>query len=110
MDIVFITLGSFSKFPQIRLNNKNKHTGSLSPITYSLLFLRNMSRIFVVFYNINNIIYMVSYKRKEMKSSKKIIDMFIRCVVPAVLNFIILFQIFYYWKNTNKVLAKTKIE
>ncbi|CAD2092000.1 PQ-loop repeat-containing protein [Plasmodium vinckei brucechwatti] len=90
--IISIPISSFSKFPQIRLNNKNKHTGSLSPITYSLLFLRNMSRIFVVFYNINNIIYMI------------------RCVVPAVLNFIILFQIFYYWKNTNKVLAKTKIE
>ncbi|SCN60669.1 conserved Plasmodium protein, unknown function [Plasmodium chabaudi chabaudi] len=90
--IISIPISSFSKFPQIRLNKQNKHTGSLSPITYSLLFLRNLSRIFVVFYNINNIIYMI------------------RCVVPAVLNFTILFQIFYYWKNTNKFLAKTKVE
>ncbi|CXI41607.1 conserved Plasmodium protein, unknown function [Plasmodium berghei] len=90
--IISIPIGSFSKFPQIRLNKKNKHTGSLSPITYSFLFLGNLSRMFVIFYNINNIIYMIN------------------CVFSAVLNFTILFQIFYYWKNTNKIIAKTKVE
>ncbi|CRG96401.1 conserved Plasmodium protein, unknown function, partial [Plasmodium gallinaceum] len=92
LGIVSAPISCFSKAPQIYLNYKNKNTGNLSLVTYIIVFLGNLGRIFTIFFSSNNKIYLI------------------HCIFISTLNFTILYQIIYYWKNTKNISTQIKKE
>ncbi|XP_053212126.1 mannose-P-dolichol utilization defect 1 protein homolog [Panonychus citri] len=70
-------------------NYRNGHTGQCSAITATCLFLGCIARIFTTI--------------QETKDNLMIVNF----TVASMANFILVSQIFYYWENTNKFLAKS---
>ena len=77
------------KMMQAWSNYKNRHTGQCSAITATCLCLGCIARIFTTI--------------QETKDTLMIVNF----AVASVANFLLVSQIFYYWENTNKFLAKS---
>lgn len=76
------------KMIQALANLKNGHTGQCSAITSVCLMLGCVARIFTSIQETNDKLMIASF------------------AAGAIANLVLVSQIFYYWENTNKTLAK----
>lgn len=76
-----IPLSIASKLPQIWTNFRNKNTGQLSIITVALFFFGSAARVFTTHQEVNDNVLLGG------------------CVIAALLNAILLVQMFQYWNG-----------
>ncbi|GBG30585.1 Mannose-P-dolichol utilization defect 1 protein-like 1 [Hondaea fermentalgiana] len=74
--------------PQIIENFNNQHTGALSFVTQLMVFLGVVARVFTTLTEVNDPVVLGAF------------------VLSSVVNGVLLAQIFLYWGNTKRVLAK----
>ena len=78
--------------PQIIDNERNKHTGPLSFVTQLSLTLGSLARVFTTMSEMNDPVVLASF------------------VSSVIVQGALLVQILMYWKNTKRVLRKSKKE
>ncbi|RWS14551.1 mannose-P-dolichol utilization defect 1 protein-like protein [Dinothrombium tinctorium] len=83
-----LPLAVAGKMIQARKNYINHHTGQLSIITSFLLFAGCVTRIFTTLHETGDKLIALTF------------------IAAAAANFVLVAQIFYYWKNTNEFLLK----
>ncbi|PHJ18460.1 pq loop repeat-containing protein [Cystoisospora suis] len=79
-----------SRLPQIRQNWAQQHTGQLSAVTGFLMLCGNLARLFTSLVSLSDIFVTLS------------------CLLASVLNAVPLFQIYWYRKNTKRILASQR--
>lgn len=82
-----LPLAISGKLIQAWNNLKNKHTGQMSAVTIWLLSLGCVARIFTSIQETGDQLVVITY------------------VVASVVNFLLVAQVHYYWKNTDKFIA-----
>jgi len=81
-----------SRVPQIYTNYSNGHTGQMALITWVLNMGGSLARVFTTLQEVNDAIILSGY------------------IIGASLSSVLVFQIIYFWKTTDKALATQKIK
>ena len=89
MNCQFLML-TYARMPQILSNYRNKSTGELSFLTFSLSLFGNLARLFTVLKEVTDILYLIT------------------CALGTIFNLLIALQIIIYWKNRMPKEAKNK--
>jgi len=91
--LVWLTmmLNGTARFLQVVANFKQGHTGQLSSISLTLNFLGACARVFTTIV--------------ELKDD---VNMLMSVCLSAFWNFLLFFQLVYYWKKTKEALSAKK--
>lgn len=87
-----IPMTCVARIPQVLENYQHKHTGQLALITLLLNVAGSLARLFTTIQETGDLYNLIGI------------------AVSAVLNILLVMQIFMYWKHTNMILKRVKQE